>query len=210
MELNLRKLLQGQEGKYFYHLDYGKVRLVNVNQDENDIYPIVISHGSNVWSILKNGMGCQFGSAHLFFPSRELFEKYPLDAITAWNVWYESVNPKVKTWEDVDVDRDYRLKSTLAHLTCVESNPYVKSAIALIKIQHLIELGYGGVPTTLDWRNNRIRKCCLGYFHDVDRFEFCEYSNLKNCCITFRSEDDVRSFLSHESNVQLLKDLYMI
>lgn len=207
-ELDLRELLKGHEGEYFYHLMYGEVRLATVSQEDVE-WPISICLRCNAWFIKKDGKGNAKDSAYLLFPSRELFEKHPLDAIAAWNEWSESNNTKIKTWDDVNVDDDLKLKTTLAYLSKIESYPYVKSATALIKICYLIEKGYGGLPTKAEWES-ACNKYIPTHHHFFHLTGVEGQPHIQETPIAFRADEYANEFIFHNENVRLLKEFLMI
>lgn len=88
-ELNLVEVLQGHEGETFYSPMFGERALIEIGDGD---YPI--SFGEE--EFYDFGIdGCwSDGGMPLLFPSRALYEQYPLDAAKAWSVWQEEQKPK--------------------------------------------------------------------------------------------------------------------
>lgn len=87
-ELNLCELLKGCEGEKFYSLVVGECVLNGVVQS-GTLYPIKLNSSFYV----EDGRFTLAG-AQVVYPSRALYEKYPLDAKKAWAEWAESRKPK--------------------------------------------------------------------------------------------------------------------
>lgn len=91
-ELNLVELLKGFEGERVYSLMFGEVTFKQIIEESNlsvGEKPIVTS----LCSYLPNAMYGLDGVPTLF-PSRALYEKYPLDAYSAWMEWKSERTPK--------------------------------------------------------------------------------------------------------------------
>lgn len=89
-QLNLCELLQGHEDEEFYSLVAGKCRLKEINEGAG--YPIcIILDACATWEYLtKDGKRFNVSDARcILFPSRSLYEQYPLDAYAAWMKWKE-------------------------------------------------------------------------------------------------------------------------
>lgn len=87
-QLNLCELLKGCEGQSFYSPCYGDVDLIEVLNDR-----IIISSVANDKKHTLGKRGKHYaGFAEcmcMLFPSRALYEQYPLDPIAAWTEWQE-------------------------------------------------------------------------------------------------------------------------
>ena len=87
-QLNLCELLKGCEGQSFYSPCYGDVDLIEVLNDR-----IIISSVANDKKHTLGKRGKHYaGFAEcmcMLFPSRALYEQYPLDPIVAWTEWQE-------------------------------------------------------------------------------------------------------------------------
>ena len=143
-----------------------------------------------------------------------------------WIKWDKENNHKTpKTWSELwdnkqniglaaGVGVDYiaygnRESETLAK-TSIE-----KSALALLKIHQLIEVGYGGNVTKEEDLNSKILKYYIGYYFgdsvNNKKAKFNIYTGLtKHSPIRFRTKEEAEEFLSYTENVQLLKDYFQI
>lgn len=123
-DLNLCELLKGCEREEFYLLDCGNAILdgVQTNNSRGDSITFLSLHSTNFDSgtiiINPNGKRTVHGSV-ILYPSRALYEKYPLDARAAWMEWKESRKPKyilqaeirlisldgrdVEDWEQIEI-----------------------------------------------------------------------------------------------------------
>ena len=90
-ELNLCELLNGCEGMEIFNIEKGTDVIAEV--DDNTISFVNPNGRGNIVYIGKSVRTYPSGSA-LFYPSRSLYEKYPLDAKKAWMEWKESRKPK--------------------------------------------------------------------------------------------------------------------
>ena len=90
-ELNLCELLKGCEGIEIFNIEKGADVIAEV--DDNTISFVNPNGRGNIVYIGKSVRTYPSGSA-LFYPSRALYEKYPLDAYTAWMEWKEERKPK--------------------------------------------------------------------------------------------------------------------
>ena len=84
-QLNLCELLKGHEGERFYSLLYGETQLRKVG---HECIEIATGDGKYWTSISSDGTFAEGGKVVLF-PSRALYEQYPLDPYTAWMEWQE-------------------------------------------------------------------------------------------------------------------------
>lgn len=93
-DLNLCELLKGCEGQSFYSPCYGDVDLIEVLNDR-----IIISSVANDKKHTLGKRGKHYaGFAEcmcMLFPSRTLYEQYPLDPYIAWMKWKEEQMPKL-------------------------------------------------------------------------------------------------------------------
>lgn len=85
-ELNLLELLKGCEGEMLYSLIDGEVKLKQLTDDVICQYHKY--HRSGYLS------GCALDGVCQLYPSRALYEKYPLDPYSAWMEWKEARKPK--------------------------------------------------------------------------------------------------------------------
>lgn len=92
-ELNLVELLKNCVGEKFYSRAYGEVTLSDIvrdfrpNSQEIKVYT-PDPQSERIW-FLRNGQKHKNGEIDLY-PSRALYEKYPLDANKAWYEWAEA------------------------------------------------------------------------------------------------------------------------
>ena len=194
--INLCEMLKGHEGETFYSPLCGNLTLMLISNTtliaENKEYSL---------TFYSNGTYYKKGEM-LFFPSKDQRD---------WNKWIEEQKNKVpKTWSElvkrqefqswyVDID-GYRCSTA--------GDSIEKSAIALLKIHQLIEVGYGGNVTYEEWDKNYT---CFVICYDtmLKRFVIGRcVSNIRH--IAFHTEEQAKEFLSKPENVQLLKDYFMI
>ncbi len=87
-ELNLVELLEGHTEELFYSPYFGEVE-VNIECDK--CFPIVVN-GEHL--TIDGRLYLNDDCMPSIYPSRALYEKYPLDARAAWAEWAESRKPK--------------------------------------------------------------------------------------------------------------------
>ena len=85
-ELDLTQLLKDCEGEMLYSLIDGEVKLKQLTDDVICQYHKY--HRSGYLS------GCALDGFCQLYPSRALYEKYPLEPVKAWNEWAENRKPK--------------------------------------------------------------------------------------------------------------------
>ena len=95
--------------------------------------------------------------------------------------------------------------TTLANEYAEES--IVKSALALLKIHQLIEVGYGGNITKEEWEKAFELKYVISCTADKS-FPI----HTTNCIhtIAFHTKEQAEEFLKYTENVELVKDYFMI
>ena len=96
-ELNLCELLKGCEGEEFYSLMHGKVRFMTIGADGFVMFDLPESI-----SVYDNGK-YDLNAEVIIYPSRALYEKYPLDARAAWMEWKESRKPNCELKMDFQI-----------------------------------------------------------------------------------------------------------
>lgn len=103
-ELNLCELLKGHEGKEFYSPYYGVMELMAIRDG------LLCFQNSNIGiDLLPSGHSqCSVDGYCAIFPSKALYEQYPLDAFTAWMEWKrEQKKPFICIhWGEVDCNGD--------------------------------------------------------------------------------------------------------
>lgn len=204
--INLCEILKGHEGETFYSSLYGNIKLIHIN--EKYPYPLYFkSHISNNITFSKDGKPDRLGPECLLFPSKDQRD---------WIKWDKENNHKTpKTWKELK--DSYKTKSQYIKITIkgdavsviAGTTPIEKSALALLKINQLIEVGYGGNVPIHD------RLAVIGNnYYDIDINEKCEFEAhvvaLPTSHIVFHTKEQAEEFLSYPENVQLLKDYYMI
>lgn len=87
-QLNLCELLKGYEGQSFYSPCYGDVDLIEVQNDRIIISAVANNKEHTLGKRGKHHAG--FAECMcMLFPSRALYEQYPLDPYTAWMKWQQ-------------------------------------------------------------------------------------------------------------------------
>lgn len=199
--INLCEILKGHKGETFYNPTFGNIKL-------NAIYGKFIKFmsidRSVALTINSNGTFCSSGEVCIF-PSKDQRD---------WNKWIEENKSKTsKTWSDslftvyelsyIDNDKDYVLTST-------GISPIERSALALLKIHQLIEVGYGGNVINDEWIDRDITKYFISFGNDniigIEKTILSEeFSH-----IAFHTKEQAKEFLKYPENIQLLKDYFMI
>lgn len=144
----------------------------------------------------------------LLFPSKDQRD---------WNKWIEEQKSKLpKTWNDIK-HCNVEVWKHISWMNYEPTEPIVKSALALLKIHQLIEVGYGGNITDEEWRNINIKKY---YFVPNTEYSPDEGDNMweivyaqtypNKRTFAFRTSEQAEEFLSYLENVKLLKDYFMI
>ncbi len=103
-QLNLCELLKGHEGERFYSPAFEDVKLINSRIEENRICIDTLSCFGRV-QLMENGTVVGPGEC-ILFPSRALYEQYPLDPYTAWMKWQEEQERSIHI-KIVKVESDY-------------------------------------------------------------------------------------------------------
>lgn len=89
-QLDLCELLKGHEGETFYTLIAGKCTLKEINEGAG--FPICIALDTCTALEYLTTDGKRFNAPDarcMLFPSRALYEQYPLDPYTAWMKWQQ-------------------------------------------------------------------------------------------------------------------------
>lgn len=117
-ELNLVELLKNCGKEKFYSLIVGDVIFEGIDSHwEQEVYKPIICTGGNYNSDgtytdpSDNGVCC-------LYPSRALYEKYPLDAYSAWMEWRLERTPK--RWRAEEGEQYYYIGSNLIIGTHIE------------------------------------------------------------------------------------------
>ena len=101
-ELNLCELLKGCEGEKFFSSVHGEVTFYEKSFTQEDIYHLFFEkeNGESFYTLQNGTFGR--GIYPIIYPSRALYEKYPLDPYSAWMEWKNGRNP-------------YRIKITVGY-----------------------------------------------------------------------------------------------
>lgn len=206
--MNLCEILKGHEGETFYSPTFGIAILKEISNDY-----LYIQSVDKVINLDKDGKYDIYGDC-ILFPSKNQRD---------WNKWIEENKskhkPKIpKTWSDtlfnpgfivyelsyIDNDKDYVLTST-------GISPIEKSALALLKIHQLIEVGYGGNITHDEWVND-IKESNLWsvYFDYYDNEFYPIFTAGHFTHVAFHTKEQAEEFLKYPENIQLLKDYFII
>lgn len=201
--INLCEILKGHEGETFYSRCFGNVILI----DHVDLkFKASKEHDEIILEYYHKGNYSENGEQDLF----------PSKGQQDWNKWNKENNPKVpKTWSEL-VKKDgkiatYNLIATYNDYTphSTSYTPIEKSALALLKIHQLIEVGYGGNITNEEWNRYCYPKYFIEYNNENKIFRVMEFSYSKSH-IAFHTKEQAEEFLKYSENVQLLKDYFMI
>lgn len=206
--LNLCKILKGHEGEIFYSPIAGDVKLLEIVHScvlridcgtDNEISdPFILP-------LYSNGAFRKDGETMLF-PSKDQRD---------WNKWIEEQKPKIpKTWSELLNSPNCEIVGTVS--LDINGNDYLqndslieKSALALLKIYQLIEVGYGGNITDKEWNRYCYPKYFIEYNNENKMFKVMEFSYFKSH-IAFHTKEQAEEFLKYSENIQLLKDYFMI
>lgn len=197
--INLCQILKGHEGETFWSDVFGLLVLIEIHEEE-----FIRCRWSNTTVVNFYPDGSKIkGERCTLFPSKDQRD---------WNKWIEEQNSKVpKTWSELSTNHkskcafceiserqigDYYEKSGSCGNSAIE-----RSALALLKIHQLIEIGYGGNIT--DEEN---------YYDDwtIDSYSFIPVKNdfgVRHIC--FHTKEQAYEFLSYPENIQLLRDYFM-
>ena len=128
------------------------------------------------------------------------------------------MNNEIKTWDDLcnhpdtsptdigffnDFEKlieDYGQSETAS----------AKSALAFLKIRLLIAEAYGGNPTFDEKNDWDFEHFGMKFTDDGEPWVCSSIADEQVKDIAFYTDDQAEEFMSHESNVQLVKDFYMV
>lgn len=130
----------------------------------------------------------------------------------------ENLQPKleIKTWDDVianilDVEENEYTTNVFKNYVLVRnvvpcSDKIKQKLEATYKIAKLIELGYGGMVTEEEWRDDIIKHCAVR-----------QYSAINHACmindyefVAFHTIDQYEEFMSYPENRTLVEQYFMI
>ena len=200
--INLCEILKGHQGETFYSpLTDDIVTLKSVSLTRICILTSNLLHNVHL------------DSKGAFFPGGEC-QLFPSKDQRDWNEWDKVNNKKTsKTWSDIEDYIGFNNRNDY----CVDvtgnftrrNTPIERSALALLKIHQLIEVGYGGNVTNEEWH----KEIDVYYIHPgVHNKFYIDYTNLygNKKHIAFHTKEQAKEFLEYPENVQLLRDYYMI
>lgn len=209
--INLCKILKGHEGEAFYSPVSGYAILKEITNDY-----LRIKSGGKIIKLYKDGKYDIHGECMLF----------PYKDQRDWNKWDKENNLKVpKTWSDyIIANRDNFDKGIYDY--CIDisgtgnngwtrrNTPIEKSALALLKIHQLIEVGYGGNVTNDEWldryTNNTVKYVIISNDDNGNFLVIETQNNHMRTNPAFHTKEQAEEFLKYPENVQLLKDYFMI
>lgn len=215
-DFNLCSILKNYTTHIFYSAVYGRIQLWHVGES---MLSFRTSSGLNIYFKPDGTPTMTEGQRPTVYPSMELYVKYPLDAEEAWREWEETKKNTVKTWEDmrregttksgyVAIDYKVRGEDGMTRLDGAGNSANERSALALIKIRQLIDVAYGGNVTEEEWATNA-KKFTLLYNVTEKGIVISATSN-RMLPIAFHTIQQANEFISHPSNVKLVKDFYII
>lgn len=204
--LNLCEILKGHEGEIFYSPILGDLKLINIS---NNGLVLDFKSESNpkieVFSILKNGKLVNGANEIAVYPSKDQSD---------WNKWVEEQKYKIsKTWSQYL--KNNTIQPYVALINTKADTPIEKSALALLKIYLIIEVGYSGYPTKEDYDKANYERLWTVRIYKTDDNDFIfGASPLDGECfknnIAFHTIEQANEFISYPENIQLLKDYFMI
>ena len=117
-ELNLCELLKDCEGEKFYLLSRGYMTLAEITRNHPIDSCFITLVGKGTVHLYQTGKEVNNEAIVILYPSRALYEKYPLDAYSAWMEWKESRDKK--TYMQVNVfseDGDVLIDEAIVNIT---------------------------------------------------------------------------------------------
>ena len=208
--LNLCEILKDcQKGDKFWSPTFGAITFLQIT--DNCIQFRVPSNANSIVGFYSDGLYISSGVCQVF-PSQTLYEKYPLNAKQAWMEWQEEQKPKTpKTWKELIEANQNKSYGVVINTrgSGIADEPIEKSALALLKIYQLIEVGYGGNVTNEEWISPNYAHYAISLYHHSKHFEILQ-NPADRQLVLFHTKEQAIEFLSHPENVQLLKDYFMI
>lgn len=211
-ELNLCEILKGHEGETFYSKAFGICQLIEILEDGLEVNTCNLEGNYLTLYYTIDGK-LNKNTEQDIFPSKDQCD---------WNKWVKEQNNKVpKTWSEyinVHSDEfDKGIKDYCVDVSGTNNNgwirrntPIEKSALALLKIHQLIEVGYGGNVTNWEWKSVSITKWRIGFNYNGEiMIDYCILP-IAYTPIAFHTKEQAEEFLKYPENVQLLKDYFMI
>lgn len=215
----LKEYLGNKVGMTLYTPICGDVTLISVRNDR-----IIVGSQEDGESLpfTHSGEYVFGGRRHCsLFPSKELFQRYPLEPDEAWDEWERELNSdisEIKTWDDMcnhpntsptDIGFVNDFEKLIEDYDQSETDS-AKSALALLKIRLLISEAYGGNLSTEEWKDYNRNKFKVEYDYAFrNPYIVCSSGDFFNP-ISFKSIEAAEEFLSYGSNLELVKDFYMV
>ena len=204
-EINLCKILKGHEGESFYSPLYGNVKLVKIDAEQMPIeVKSVLGGYYHNFTAYGKYMEDDWGGECVLFPSKTQRD---------WNKWLDEQKHKIpKTWSDLE--RLDEITESGAEIVRTFNNrwwdstkgktPIEKSALALLKINQLIEVGYGGNVMSNEWDGSVhwVINCAKN-----NVFEITSTTDKQH--ISFHTREQALEFLEYYENIVLLKFYFM-
>lgn len=97
-EFSLLDLLKGHEGETFYYLGVGDVVLEELQERYDEPYQFKFTRlgYSSTYFLSIHGTYHSGDGTVILYPTKELYQKYPIDPITAWMEWDKSLEYKLE------------------------------------------------------------------------------------------------------------------
>lgn len=200
--MNLCEILKGHEGETFYSPCYGYITLKAIKP--HCYFSLFFDDNNSKYKFTKHGKISANNNADcVLFPSKEQRD---------WNKWVEEQKPKVpKTWNELVTNKQVDIYTIQCNAFVYKNNPnIIKSALALLKIHQLIEVGYGGNVTNEEWYNDLEPKFIIVEKSKEDFADVCVRKQTHRTPIAFHTSEQAEEFLSYPENIQLLKDYFML
>lgn len=167
------------------------------------MYPLHFTMNSKICTFTSDGKPKEYCVECLLFPSKDQRD---------WNKWLEEQKSKVpKTWDDLVEQcgvKYYTAKITITTESCGNTS-IEKSALALLKIRQLIEVGYGGNVTNEESYNKDLKYHIGYYFGDAPNNKkpmFVIYNGITNHNpLRFHTKNKQKNFLNIQRIFNFLK-----
>ena len=198
--INLCEILKGHEGETFYSPCYGYITLEIIKP--HCYFSLFFVGNNSEYKFTKHGKISTSNDADcVLFPSKDQRD---------WNKWVEE-HKVPKTWNELVTTNKANSHCihtlTDTYLSSSKSKRIIeKSALALLKIHQLIEVGYGGNISSEEWNNNEWK---FTYQYTKTGIDIIS-TRISKYIIAFHTKEQAEEFLSYPENVQLLKDYFMI
>lgn len=196
--MNLCEILKGHEGETFYSPCYGYITLKAIKL--YCYFSLFFNDNNSEYKFTKHGKISTSNDADcVLFPSKDQRD---------WNKWIEEQKPKVpKTWSELVTTKQVDIYTIQCKAFVYKNNPNIlKSALALLKIHQLIEVGYGGNISSEEWNNNKWKFTYQYTKTGIGIISTC----ISKYIIAFHTKEQAEEFLSYPENIQLLKDYFII